>query len=78
MAQLLAEADLVAASLGDMIKPAANLMRGRPVAAVFEVCLRCNSACGYCDLPLNTGRYDYLDEMVPPRVLRLGVRFSFG
>jgi MoaA/NifB/PqqE/SkfB family radical SAM enzyme len=36
--------------------PVLNLMRGRPVAAVFEICLRCNSACGYCDLPLNQGR----------------------
>lgn len=36
--------------------PLFNLLRGRPVAAVFEICLRCNSACGYCDLPLNQGR----------------------
>jgi molybdenum cofactor biosynthesis enzyme MoaA len=36
--------------------PILNLLRGRPVAAVFEICLRCNSACGYCDLPLNEGR----------------------
>lgn len=35
-----------------------NLMKGRPVLAIFEVCLRCNSACGYCSLPLNQGRYE--------------------
>ena len=28
------------------------------MAAVFEVCLRCNSDCGYCNLPLNVGRYE--------------------
>ena len=39
-------------------KPLANLVRGRPVMAVFEICLRCNSRCGYCDLPLNEGRYE--------------------
>jgi MoaA/NifB/PqqE/SkfB family radical SAM enzyme len=38
------------------VRPLINLLRGRPVAAVFEICLRCNSACGYCDLPLNQGR----------------------
>lgn len=26
--------------------------------AVFEACLRCNQKCGYCDLPLNEGRYE--------------------
>lgn len=41
-----------------LIKPIENLIRGRPVLAIFEVCLRCNSACGYCDLPLNVGRYE--------------------
>lgn len=39
-------------------RPATNLLRGKPVLAIFEVCLRCNSACGYCDLPLNEGRYE--------------------
>ena len=39
-------------------KPVTNLLRGRPVLAIFEICLRCNSACGYCDLPLNEGRYE--------------------
>jgi len=41
-----------------MIKPLVNLVRGRPVMAVFEINLRCNSRCGYCDLPLNEGRYE--------------------
>jgi len=35
--------------------PILNLLRGRPLVAVFEICLRCNSNCGYCDLPLNQG-----------------------
>lgn len=41
-----------------MIKPLVNLLRGRPVMAVFEINLTCNSRCGYCDLPLNEGRYE--------------------
>lgn len=41
-----------------MIKPFVNLVRGRPVMAVFEINLVCNSRCGYCDLPLNEGRYE--------------------
>jgi MoaA/NifB/PqqE/SkfB family radical SAM enzyme len=40
------------------IRPLVNLLQGRPVLAVFEVCLRCNSDCGYCGLPLNVGRYE--------------------
>lgn len=35
-----------------------NLMRRRPLLAVFQVNLRCNSSCGYCNLPLNVGRYE--------------------
>lgn len=42
----------------ERLKPLWSLARGRPVMAVFEVCLRCNSRCGYCDLPLNQGRYE--------------------
>jgi MoaA/NifB/PqqE/SkfB family radical SAM enzyme len=45
-------------SLAATIKPAINLLKGKPILAVFEVCLRCNSACGYCNLPLNEGRYE--------------------
>ncbi|MGF1478930.1 MAG: radical SAM protein [Cyanophyceae cyanobacterium] len=37
------------------IKPITNLIQERPILAVFEVCLRCNSQCQYCDLPLNKG-----------------------
>lgn len=40
------------------LKPLTNVLRRRPVLAVVEVTLRCNSACGYCDLPLNQGRYE--------------------
>jgi MoaA/NifB/PqqE/SkfB family radical SAM enzyme len=57
-----------------------NLLGGRPVLAIFEACLRCNSACGYCGLPLNEGRY----EMTRPEIRRVftglyrdGLRFVF-
>ena len=33
-------------------KPFRNLREGRPALATFQVNLRCNSACEYCDLPL--------------------------
>jgi MoaA/NifB/PqqE/SkfB family radical SAM enzyme len=64
--------------LNNALKPFTNLIAGRPVLATFQVNLRCNSACGYCDLPLNVGRY----EMTREEILRVfsslyrdGVRF---
>ena len=45
-------------ALNKALKPFRNLVAGRPVLATFQVNLRCNSACGYCDLPLNVGRYE--------------------
>jgi MoaA/NifB/PqqE/SkfB family radical SAM enzyme len=56
------------------------LVRGRPVLAVFEVCLRCNSACGYCNLPLNVGRYEMTREEIRrvfAGLYRDGLRFVF-
>jgi len=41
-----------------------NLLRGRPLLVTFQVTLRCNSACGYCDLPLNQGRYELSREEI--------------
>ena len=41
-----------------------NLLVGRPVLATFQVNLRCNSACGYCHLPLNVGRYEMTREEI--------------
>lgn len=35
-----------------------NLALRRPLLAVFQVNLRCNSSCGYCNLPLNVGRHE--------------------
>ncbi|MEM7503501.1 MAG: radical SAM protein [Pseudomonadota bacterium] len=64
--------------LTDAVKPLANLARGRPVLAVLEVTLRCNSACGYCDLPLNQGRYELSREEIQRIGRQLyagGVRF---
>lgn len=57
-----------------------NLVKGRPVLAVFEVCLRCNSSCGYCNLPLNVGRYEMTREEIRSvfsRLYRDGLRFVF-
>ncbi len=41
-----------------LLKPIKNIFQRQPVLAIFEATLRCNSACGYCDLPLNQGRYE--------------------
>lgn len=65
-------------ALNRALKPVRNLLTGRPVLATFQVNLRCNSACGYCDLPLNVGRYEMTrDEIlgVFSRLYRDGVRF---
>ncbi|MGH6634639.1 MAG: hypothetical protein ACRED0_00360, partial [Gammaproteobacteria bacterium] len=62
------------------VKPALNLLRGRPILAVFEICLRCNSACGYCDLPLNLGRYEMKRDEIQRVFQHLyseGLRFVF-
>jgi MoaA/NifB/PqqE/SkfB family radical SAM enzyme len=51
-------------ALNSMLKPIKNLLAGRPLLATFQVNLRCNSACGYCDLPLNVGRYEMTREEI--------------
>lgn len=64
--------------LNSALKPFTNLIAGRPVLATFQVNLRCNSACGYCDLPLNVGRYEMTREEIQrvfPWLYRDGVRF---
>ncbi len=50
--------------ISNRAKPLTNLLLGRPVLATFQVTLRCNSACGYCDLPLNQGRYELSREEI--------------
>ncbi|MGE3558119.1 MAG: radical SAM protein [Nitrospira sp.] len=35
-----------------------SLVLQRPLLTIFQVNLRCNSSCGYCNLPLNEGRYE--------------------
>jgi len=57
-----------------------NLVLKRPLLAIFQVTLRCNSSCGYCNLPLNVGRY----EMSRQEILEVftdlyeeGMRFVF-
>lgn len=67
-------------SLNTLARPILNLVQRKPVLAVFEVCLRCNSACGYCDLPLNVGRYEMSREEISRVFTDLyqdGLRFVF-
>lgn len=62
------------------LKPISNLLRGKPILAIFEICLRCNSACGYCDLPLNKGREELSREEIKTIFTKLyadGIRFLF-
>lgn len=49
---------MVMSGLRALYAPIRNLLQGRPLLAVFQVCLRCNSNCGYCSLPLNEGLYE--------------------
>ena len=51
-------------SIRSAITPLRNLARGRPLLAILEINLRCNSACGYCGLPLNEGRYEMTREEI--------------
>lgn len=63
-----------------VVRPWLNVIRAKPVLAVFEVCLRCNSACGYCNLPLNVGRYEMSREEIRrvfTDLYRDGLRFVF-
>ena len=65
-------------ALNRALKPFRNLVAGQPVLATFQVNLRCNSACGYCDLPLNVGRYEMSREEIRgvfSDLYRDGVRF---
>ncbi|MEK6787024.1 MAG: radical SAM protein [Nitrospirota bacterium] len=57
-----------------------NLVLRRPLLAVFQVNLRCNSSCGYCNLPLNEGRYEMSREEIRTVFAGLykdGLRFVF-
>ncbi|MBH0205705.1 MAG: radical SAM protein [Nitrospira sp.] len=57
-----------------------NLLLRCPLLAVFQVNLRCNSACGYCNLPLNVGRYEMTRaeiQRVFTDLYRDGLRFVF-
>jgi len=66
--------------LGTIARPLLNLVHGRPILAIFEINLRCNSACGYCGLPLNEGRYEMTREEIRrvfAGLYRDGLRFVF-
>ena len=67
--------------LSSLARPLWNLARGRPVLAIFEACLRCNSHCGYCNLPLNKGHYELTREEIRQVFSRLyrdnGIRYLF-
>jgi len=66
--------------LATRARPLLNLIAGKPVAAIFEITLLCNSTCGYCDLPLNQGRRE-LSRHEIRRIFgdlyRDGIRFLF-
>ena len=67
-------------SLHKSIKPVTNLLSKKPILVIFEVCLRCNSKCGYCDLPLNEGREELTREEIKTifqGLYKEGVRFVF-
>jgi len=67
-------------SIRSAMKPLGNLVQGKPLLAIFEVNLRCNSACGYCGLPLNEGRYEMTREEIRrvfAGLYRDGLRFVF-
>ncbi len=67
-------------SIRSAITPLGNLLQGRPLLAIFEANLRCNSACGYCGLPLNEGRYEMTREEIRrvfAGLYRDGLRFVF-
>ena len=50
--------------LNRALTPFTSLIVGHPVLATFQVNLRCNSACGRCDLPLNVSRSEMTKEEV--------------
>jgi len=67
-------------SIAKNLKPVANIIQQKPILAIFEVCLRCNSQCGYCDLPLNEGRKEVSREQIKKIFSELyeeGIRIVF-
>ena len=46
------------------LQPLVNILQKKPLLAIFEINLQCNSKCGYCDLPLNKGRYELSREEI--------------
>ena len=68
-------------SISRQARPAWNLVNGQPLLAIFDACLRCNSNCGYCNLPLNKGRYELSREEIRRVFTRLyehnGLRYLF-
>lgn len=57
-----------------------NLVLKCPLLAVFQVNLRCNSSCGYCNIPLNVGRYEMSRQEIRNVFAGLygdGLRFVF-
>lgn len=64
----------------DTLKTLRNLLLQRPVLAIFEINLQCNSQCGYCDLPLNKGRYELSRDEIKrifTDLYRDGLRYVF-
>lgn len=70
----------MSATVLSQLKTVSNLFRGRPVLAIFEINMQCNSRCGYCDLPLNKGRYEMSREEIHGIFSKLyqdGIRYLF-
>ena len=66
--------------LKQKLKPLLNLIQKKPLMAVFEINLSCNSQCAYCDLPLNQGRYELSRAEIKDIFSRLysdGLRYLF-
>ncbi|MDJ0780263.1 MAG: radical SAM protein [Gammaproteobacteria bacterium] len=62
------------------LKPIINIATGKPLMAVYEINLTCNSQCGYCDLPLNQGRRELSREQIQAMFEHLyaeGLRYVF-
>jgi len=62
------------------LKPLTNLVVGKPLMAVFELNLTCNSQCAYCDLPLNEGRYELSRDEIKTifsKLYKAGLRYVF-
>ena len=65
-------------TLLNLVQPAINVLTQKPLLAIVELTLRCNSACRYCDLELNQGHYEMTRDEIKrifKDLYRQGLRF---